>query len=83
MLRKYVASRGRYALAKTPFRCKIKRKLMTKPHNDYCNWGLKYPKDISSCFCCAQNRYSIAFEALKALANGENPTYFDDHNKDK
>lgn len=55
---------------------------MAKPHNDYCNWGLKYPKDISSCFCCAQNRYSIAFEALKALVNGENQSYFDNHSKD-
>lgn len=78
-------------LIKTPFRCRLKRKLMAKPRNEHCNWGLKYPKDICLCFHCEQDRYSNAFyddwEALNTLAHiarvdGENPTYWDDHNKD-
>lgn len=78
-------------LIKTPFRCRLKHKLMAKPRNEHCNWGLKYPKDICLCFHCEQDRYSNAFyddwEALNTLAHiarvdGENPTYWDDHNKD-
>lgn len=73
-------------LIKTPFRCRLKRKLMAKPRNEHCNWGLKYPKEITLCFLCEQNRYSNDFyddwEARIAWINGENPTYWDDHNKD-